>query len=61
MMAMGTLAPCSRPKVKVSSVAPLVAQPGQALGRIAPRMKIIPYGFQKRVKPVTAVSPVAKV
>lgn len=30
-------------------------------GRMAPRQKTIPHGFQNRVNPVTAVSPVARV
>lgn len=37
------------------------AHPGQAFGKMAPSAKIIPHGFQKREKPVTAVSPVASV
>ena len=60
-MAMGILAPSPHPKINVNIVAPLVAQPGQAFGSIAPRIKKIPQGIQKRVKPVTAVSPVARV
>jgi hypothetical protein len=50
-----------KPKSQVNNVAPLVAQPGKAFGKMAPSTKMMPHGFQKRVKPVTAVSPVARV
>ena len=50
-----------RPKRQISEVAALAAQPGKAFGRIAPRANTMPQGFQKRLKPVTAVSPVARV
>jgi hypothetical protein len=50
-----------RPKVKVNTVAPLVAQPGQVLGRTAPRTKMKPQGSHIRENPVTAVSPVIRV
>jgi hypothetical protein len=43
------------------AVAELVTHPGKRFGRMAPRMNTIPQGFQKRVKTVTAVSPVARV
>lgn len=53
--------PLPNPKAKVRIVAPLVATAGQAFGRIAHRHITGPQGFQKREKPVMAVSPVAKV
>jgi hypothetical protein len=50
-----------KPKRKVSEDAALAAQAGKAFGKIAPRTNTIPQGFQKRLKSVTAVSPVARV
>ncbi len=50
-----------KPIAKVRIVAPLVATPGQAFGRMAQKQNTIPHGFQKREKPVMAVSPVARV
>jgi hypothetical protein len=58
---MAITVPLPKPKAKVRIVAPLVATPGQAFGMIAHRHITIPQGFQKREKPVMAVSPVAKV
>ena len=51
----------TQPVRKVSEVAALAAHPGKAFGKIAPSANTIPQGFQKRLKPVTAVSPVARV
>jgi hypothetical protein len=50
-----------KPSVKVSTVAPLVATPGQAFEMITHKQNTIPHGFQKREKSVMAVSPVARV
>ena len=50
-----------RAKMKVNTVAPLEAHPGQAFGRMAPRTKTIPQGSHSRENPVTAVSPVTRV
>jgi hypothetical protein len=58
---MAITVPLPKPRAKVRIVAPLVATPGQAFGMIAHRHITIPHGFQKREKPVMAVSPVAKV
>jgi hypothetical protein len=41
--------------------APLAAHPGMVFGRIAPRMKTTDHPTHMRLKPVTAVSPVARV
>ena len=46
---------------KLSVVVPPVAQPGHAHGTIVITMNSAPQGFQSRVNPVTAVSPVASV
>ena len=53
--------PSPQPVMNVSAVAALAAQPGKAFGKIAPSANTIPQGFQNRLKPVTAVSPVARV
>ena len=40
---------------------PPVAQPGHIHGLTVMTMNSTPHGFQSRVNPVTAVSPVARV
>ena len=49
------------PNTKSRAVAPDVAQAGHMFGRIAQAIITRPSGFQRRWKPVTAVSPVASV
>src|ERR671917_614496 len=49
-----------QPVRKVSDVAALAAHPGKALGKIAPRAKIIPQGFQKWLKPFRGFTPVPR-
>lgn len=49
------------PVRNVSTVAELVAHAGHMLGMIAHAHITIPSGFHMRMKPATAVSPVASV
>ena len=49
------------PKAKVAIVAADVAQPGHTVARIAPAPRMPPHGFHSRMKPPSAVSPVASV
>ena len=49
------------PVTKVRRVAEEVAHPGQALAKITSRAKTRPQCFHIRLKPVSAVSPVASV
>jgi hypothetical protein len=56
---MATTIGLPKPSAKVNTVVPLVATPGQAFGTMAHKQNTMPHGFQKREKPVMAVSPVA--
>ena len=59
-MTYGT-ASSEKPSANESVVVPPVAQPGHIQAPNAITMNSTPHGFQSRVKPVTAVSPVARV
>src|SRR5882757_7991783 len=50
-----------KPNRKPSTVAPLVAQPGQTIVTKAATAMMAPHGFHSRANPAIAVSPVARV